>query len=115
MTGARAVVTMNLAGLDCGTLPSHHAMDAAEIEAHLRLVPGWKLAADLIEREYRFVDFDAAMAFVNAVADIARAQDHHPTMVVGYNRCTLRFNTHSVAGVSIKDFICAAKADALKP
>ena len=32
---------------------------------------------------------------------------------VSYNRCVLRFNTHSVGGISINDFICAAKVNAL--
>jgi 4a-hydroxytetrahydrobiopterin dehydratase len=32
---------------------------------------------------------------------------------VSYNRCTVRFNTHSVGGISLNDFICAAKVDAL--
>jgi 4a-hydroxytetrahydrobiopterin dehydratase len=53
------------------------------------------------------------MAFVNAVAWIAHAEDHHPDLLVSYNRCTVRFNTHSVGGLSVNDFICAAKLDAL--
>jgi 4a-hydroxytetrahydrobiopterin dehydratase len=55
------------------------------------------------------------MAFVNAVAWIAHAEDHHPDLAVGYNRCTVRFNTHDVGGISVNDFICAAKVDALQP
>ena len=53
------------------------------------------------------------MAFVNAVAWIAHREDHHPDLLVSYNRCTVRFNTHSVGGLSINDFICAAKVDGL--
>jgi 4a-hydroxytetrahydrobiopterin dehydratase len=55
------------------------------------------------------------MVFVNAVAHIAHAQDHHPDMLVSYNRCTLRWNTHSVQGLSINDFICAAQTDQITP
>ena len=51
-------------------------------------------------------------AFVNAVAWMVHAEDHHPDLHVGYNRCTVRWNTHSVAGISENDFICAAKTDA---
>ncbi len=53
------------------------------------------------------------MAFVNALAWIAHTEDHHPDLQVGYYRCTVRFSTHSVGGISVNDFICAAKADAL--
>ena len=57
------------------------------------------------------------LAFVNAVAFIAHRQDHHPDLSVHYNHCDVAFNTHDVGGgkggISINDFICAAKADAL--
>ena len=75
----------------------------------------WALADDdrAIEREFRFMDFHETMAFVNAVAWIAHRADHHPDLQVGYNRCTVRWSTHSVGGPSENDFICAAKVDAL--
>jgi pterin-4a-carbinolamine dehydratase len=43
----------------------------------------------------------------------AHAEDHHPELRLGYDRCVVRYNTHSVGGISINDFICAAKVDAL--
>ena len=87
--------------------------DLAGITAHLARVPGWVLSDGAIEKIYRFGNFHETMAFVNALAWIAHAEDHHPDLAVGYNRCTVRFNTHSVGGISINDFICAAKVDAL--
>jgi 4a-hydroxytetrahydrobiopterin dehydratase len=53
------------------------------------------------------------MAFVNALAFIAHREDHHPDLCVHYNRCEIRFSTHDVGGLSLNDFICAAKTDAL--
>jgi 4a-hydroxytetrahydrobiopterin dehydratase len=49
------------------------------------------------------------------VAWIAHREDHHPDLEVGYNRCTVRFSTHSVGGLSENDFISAAKIDTLLP
>jgi 4a-hydroxytetrahydrobiopterin dehydratase len=88
-------------------------MSAAEVESMLAQVPGWALAAGAIERRYSFSNFYETMAFVNALAWIAHAEDHHPDLRVSYNRCTVRFNTHSVGGISINDFICAARVDGL--
>lgn len=90
-------------------------MAAADVEAHLSRLAGWHLAGDAIEKTFRFGNFHETMAFVNALAWIAHAEDHHPDLQVGYDRCTVRFNTHSVGGISINDFICAAKTDALLP
>lgn len=105
----------NLATQRCKPLEGQPAMAAAQIETHLTQAPGWALVDGAIQKRYDFADYHRTMAFVNAVAWVAHAEDHHPDLAVSYNRCTVRFNTHSVGGISINDFICAAKLDALLP
>ena len=83
------------------------------INEHLAQTPGWALNQGAIEKTYRFADYHRTIAFVNALAWVANAEDHHPDLQVSYGQCTVRFNTHSVNGISINDFICAAKLDAL--
>ena len=80
-----------------------------------QLNPEWRLEPDsrAIARGFRFANFHETMAFVNAVAWIAHQEDHHPDLEVGYNRCTVRFSTHAIGGLSENDYICAAKIDAL--
>ena len=102
-----------LATRRCLPLEGHPAMTAADIAAHLSQAPGWALVDGAIQKRYDFADYHRTMAFVNALAWIAHTEDHHPDLLVSYNRCTVRFNTHSVGGISINDFICAAKLDAL--
>jgi 4a-hydroxytetrahydrobiopterin dehydratase len=50
---------------------------------------------------------------VNAEAFIANAENQHPDLSVSYSRCTVRFNTHDVNGISVSDFFCASRVDAL--
>ncbi|MBX3621207.1 MAG: 4a-hydroxytetrahydrobiopterin dehydratase [Rhizobacter sp.] len=88
-------------------------MGEHEIRDHLAQVSGWQLSQGAIEKTFSFKNFHETMAFVNALAWIAHTEDHHPDLAVSYSRCVVRFNTHSVGGVSVNDFICAAKADAL--
>jgi 4a-hydroxytetrahydrobiopterin dehydratase len=97
----------------CQPLEGHAAMQADEITQHLARAPGWALVDGAIEKRFDFTDYHHTMAFVNALAWVAHQEDHHPDLLVSYNRCTARFNTHSVGGLSINDFICAAKVDAL--
>jgi 4a-hydroxytetrahydrobiopterin dehydratase len=99
----------------CQPLESQPPMDAATIQRHLAAAPGWRLHDGAIEKRFDFADYHRTMAFINALAWIAHVEDHHPDVAFGYNRCTVRFNTHSVGGISINDFICAAKVDALLP
>jgi 4a-hydroxytetrahydrobiopterin dehydratase len=99
--------------MKCQPLEGQPAMDAAQITAHLAAAPGWALAGKAIEKTFAFADYHHTLAFVNALAWIAHREDHHPELKVTYNRCVVRFDTHSVGGISINDFICAAQVDAL--
>jgi 4a-hydroxytetrahydrobiopterin dehydratase len=78
-------------------------------------IPGWELGpgGGEITRTWRFRNYYETLAFVNALAWIAHAEDHHPDLEVGYNRCRVRFRTHAVDGLSENDFICAARLNAL--
>jgi 4a-hydroxytetrahydrobiopterin dehydratase len=75
----------------------------------------WKIAKDSksLRRALRFKDFYRTMSFVNAVAYIANTEDHHPDLEVGYDYCHVTYSTHSIGGLSVNDFICAAKLDHL--
>ena len=97
----------------CRELENGRACADTEIAAQLAVLPGWSLRGDAIERSYAFRDYYQTIAFVNALAWVVHAQDHHPELVIGYNRCLVRWNTHSVDGISENDFICAARADAV--
>jgi 4a-hydroxytetrahydrobiopterin dehydratase len=88
-------------------------MNDVDIGHHLQQVSAWRMNDGAIEKTFSFKNYHETMAFVNALAWIAHTEDHHPDLAVSYNRCVVRFNTHSVKGISINDFICAAKADAL--
>lgn len=89
----------------------------AEIQEYLKAVDGWKLEEGKIAKTFGFKNYYETMAFVNAIAYVIHADDHHPEMIVTYNRCHLNFDTHSVnggrGGISENDFICAAKIDAI--
>ena len=93
------------------------ALNPVEIVQRLAAVPGWQLTGEgaevAIAKTYTFADYHETISFVNAVAFIADAQDHHPDLSVHYNRCVVRLNTHDVKGLSETDFECAARIDAL--
>jgi len=66
-----------------------------------------------ISRSFKFRDYLQTMNFANAVAWIAQQEDHHPELHISYHQCVIFYTTHSVHGLSINDFICAAHIDAL--
>ncbi|GKS88428.1 4a-hydroxytetrahydrobiopterin dehydratase [Acidovorax sp. SUPP2539] len=96
---------------------TRRALTATEIVAKLADLDGWKLTGDgadvAIEKTYRFTNYYETISFVNAVAFVANAQDHHPDLSVHYNRCVVRLNTHDVNGISATDIECASRFDGL--
>lgn len=92
---------------------SVRALNDEEVRSQLKELPEWDLQDGQISRTVSFKDHYQTMAFVNAVAWISHQQDHHPNLEVGYNKCRVRYSTHSVGGISENDFICAAKVNEL--
>ena len=95
-----------------GGLPSLTQADAEALRAH---VPDWSLqdGATRIERHFRFNTFAAAFVFVEKVATLAEAEDHHPDISFGWGYATVSFQTKIISGLHMNDFIMAAKVDAL--
>ncbi len=96
---------------------TRRALTATEVVAKLAQLEGWSLSGDgahvAIEKTYRFANYHETIAFVNAVAFITHAEDHHPDLSVHYDRCVVRLNTHDVGGISPTDIDCATRFDAL--
>ncbi len=94
---------------EAGTPP----LPQAEVDALLKKVEGWTQRDQTIVKTFDFKNYYQTMAFVNTVAWIAHREDHHPDLVVGYNKCRVEYTTHAVKGLSENDFISAAKVDGL--
>ena len=108
------VKTLGLAKQDCepirtGTEPISPG-DASELASG---VPQWTVTDKGLSREVGFDGFPEAMEFANAVAKLAEQQDHHPRICVDYSTVQLLLVTHKIGGLSMNDFIMAAKIDTL--
>ena len=73
----------------------------------METVPGWENNGKEITRTYKFKDFVEALAFVNKVAGLAEAADHHPDIDIRWNKVRLTLSTHSAGGLTDKDFALA--------
>ena len=75
-------------------------------------VPDWEVTSGRkLVRRFEFKDFMDAIAFVNRVAEIAEAEDHHPSITIDYKRVTFTIWTHAIDDLSENDFILASKID----
>ena len=89
----------------------------AEASELLAQIPDWSLinvdGINQLQRQYKFKNFVAAMAFANRLAEIAEEEGHHPGMLVEWGRVTVTWWSHSIKGLHNNDFIMAAKTDTL--
>lgn len=83
-----------------------------QIEEALSAIPEWSEVNGEIQRTYQFDSFKQAIGFVNDIADKAEAAQHHPDILIRYNKVTLTLSTHDAGGITQNDFDLANAADA---
>jgi len=88
-------------------------LSGSDAQQRIKRVNGWTLDGDAIRKQFTFANFVEAIAFVNRLAPLAEAADHHPDILINYKRVTLTYSTHSEGGLTEKDFAGAATADRL--
>ncbi len=84
-----------------------------DVTKKLEGLTGWENDNGSIFKRYDFNSYDETINFVNQVAEIANAINHHPDMNVSFKSCVVSFSTHAVDGLSVLDFISAARLDLL--
>lgn len=89
----------------------------AELAELLRQIPDWNIEVRdgvmQLERAYTFRTFKHALAFTNAVGEIAETENHHPALLTEWGKVTVTWWSHSIKGLHRNDFIMAARTDVL--
>ena len=87
-------------------------LTAEEIKPLAAQVGNWNVVNDHhVEKEFKFPDFKAALAFVDKVGAIAEEQGHHPDIYLAWGKAGIKIWTHKINGLTESDFILAAKID----
>jgi 4a-hydroxytetrahydrobiopterin dehydratase len=84
-----------------------------QISVQLTGLAGWTRTGNSIVHVETRDDFSAAMRYVGAVADLAEADNHHPDILIQWNKVTLTLSTHSAGGLTAKDFALAGRISSL--
>ena len=79
-------------------------------------VPSWEHANNKLCRDFAFIDFSSAFAFMTQVALLAEKADHHPNWSNVYNRVTIELTSHDACNtVTAKDIAMAQAINGLDP
>ncbi|MBT8486982.1 MAG: 4a-hydroxytetrahydrobiopterin dehydratase [Phycisphaerales bacterium] len=87
-------------------------LSTEDIEARIGAFPDWARNGEALVCTFSFEDFVNAMGFVSRVADLAEEHQHHPDIMIRYNKVTLTLSTHDAGGLTEKDFALARDIDA---
>ena len=86
-----------------------------QIQPLIQQLEGWSVVNDHhIKKSYDFPDFVKALDFVNAIAEIAEAQGHHPDLYLSWGKVGVEIWTHKIDGLTESDFVLGAKIDKIK-
>lgn len=66
----------------------------AQVQEFLSAHPQWKVEDGMLARTFEAPHFLRGITFVEQVARIAEAADHHPDIDIRWRKVTLRFVTH---------------------
>ena len=95
-----------------GVLP----FDISEIHKFQKKVDGWDVKKNtkqkyFLEKNFKFKNFEKSKNFIDKVGQIAENENHHPEITFGWGYAKIEITTHAIEGLSINDFILAAKID----
>lgn len=105
-----------LAGMHCSAVTSATPrLNDEDIGKYQAILPAWEIYLKdgelRLEKVFQFTDFNQAVKFTNQVAQIANEEDHHPALLTQWGKVTVTWWTHKIKGLSLNDFIMAAKTD----
>lgn len=88
-------------------------LSETEINQKIETLPGWTTDGKEISRTFEFVDFVAAVDFVNRLVEPAESVQHHPDLAISYNKVTVNLTSHDAGGLTAQDFALAEKISQL--
>ncbi len=89
-------------------------LSESAVQQQMTTLPGWQVEGAELVKEFRFTSYLAGIEFVRQVAVLAEALNHHPDLLVGWRKVTVRLSTHSAGGLTRLDFELAGQIIAVE-
>jgi 4a-hydroxytetrahydrobiopterin dehydratase len=74
-----------------------------EVDQALTSLKGWSRDGKELVRSFEFDGFSAAIKFVNRIAQLAEEANHHPDILINYNKVKLTLSSHDSGGITQRD------------
>ena len=85
-----------------------------QLDMEMKQVPDWKMNSNgEIEKTFTMTGFTQSLLFVNSVGMLAESKNHHPDILIQWNKVRLSLSTHDAGGLTSKDFELAKLVNTL--
>ena len=90
-------------------------LNEMQISENLAKLNNWSVNDEqkMIFKKFSFKTFNQALKFTNKIGQLADKEGHHPDVSLGWGYSLIMLHTHAIKGLSINDFIMAAKIDVI--
>lgn len=89
-------------------------LNEEQVAVYLGKLPDWTYESEALRKTFQLPDFRNAIRFVHQIADIVEKDNHHPDLLIRFNKVTVTLTTHDVHGVTGKDFLVAQQIESIK-
>lgn len=89
-------------------------LSSEQISLYLRKLAHWRNENNTLVKTYLFSKFTDSIQFVNQIAEIAESTNHHPDLLIQYNKVKITLTTHDEGGITGKDFLLAEQIESLQ-
>ena len=86
-------------------------LNLGEVKSRMEKLVDWSIEGDSIVRDFMFQDSKMASEFITKVNELADRTDHHPLILMDQTHIRLSLTTHSMGGLTEKDFDMAEGID----
>jgi 4a-hydroxytetrahydrobiopterin dehydratase len=86
-------------------------LSGSALDSVLASLPNWHISHHKLHKTFESLGFMTGIAFVNALAQLAERQGHHPDMDIRYKHVHVSYTTHDAGGITQKDILAAKEAD----
>ena len=98
----------------CENKKNVEKLSLESVSDFLKKFDDWNILEEkFVVKKFIFKGFMKTCAFLNTVNMIAHKEGHHPDILYGYNYCEIRYQTHSIEGISELDLKCIKKIESI--
>lgn len=86
-------------------------MEISKDQVEILAINNWKIANGKLTKVYIFKNYTEVIIFVKKAFEVVEKHNHHPELIVNYNKVEVSVNNHEEKNISDKCYLLAKDLD----